>query len=254
MTRRILTGLLALAAGLTTLMAQQPKQGAGLVPGAKSQGESQAIITMAQANGNPDAVIKAAEELLTKYADTTFKETALYMEADAYRQKHDNEKAQVFAERVLEANPKNFQANLLVGELIVGSTRENDLDRDEKLTNAEKHLNACITDVKGASKPNPQMSDADWENSKKWVMAQAHNDLGMAALARKKYDPAIAEFKMAIEGDPQAAYSVRLASAYQAAGKNQEAVEICDKLLADPQLHPQIRQVAQNIKTQASKK
>jgi len=254
MTRRILTGILVLAAGL---MAQQPPQkggGAGMVPGAKSQGESQAVIAMIQANGNPDNVIKAAEDLLTKYADTSFKETALLAEADAYRQKRDNEKAQIFAERVLEVNPKSFQANLMLGELLVSTTRENDLDKDEKLTKAEKHLNATIEELKTAAKPNPQLPDAQWEDSKKWVSAQAHNDIGMAALTRKKYDVAIAEFKQAIDGDPQAAYSVRLASAYQASGKNQEAIEICDKLLADPQLHPTIKQVAQNIKTQASKK
>ena len=47
---------------------------------------------------------------------------------------------------------------------------------------------------------------------------------------------------------------MRLASAYQLAGKNDEALAICDKLLADPQLHPQIKAVATNIKNAASKK
>jgi hypothetical protein len=93
MKRKLLTGTLALAAGLTGLMAQQGKQTKGqtkgdqappaqqqqaqLIPGTKSAGESEALMALIQAQGNPDATIKAADELLTKYADTTFKETAL---------------------------------------------------------------------------------------------------------------------------------------------------------------------------------
>ncbi len=268
MTKMILTGALALAAGLSSLLAQQaappkkgePQQGQGqaqqapMVPGAKSAGESQAIIALIQAQGNADATIKAAEELLTKYADTMFKETALLSEAEAYKGKGDADKAQIFGERVLDVNPKSFQATLLLGELLASRTRENDLDKEEKLSKAEKYLTGTIDTLKTAPKPNPQLSDQQWEDGKKWVTAQAHNDLGLVALTRKKYDVAITEFKTAAEGDPQPAYEVRLASAYQMSGKNDEAVAIIDKLLSDPQLHPQIKAVATSIKNAATKK
>ena len=72
------------------------------------------------------------------------------------------------------------------------------------------------------------------------------------ALTRKKFDVAIAEFKAAIQGDDQPAYEVRLASADQQAGKYDEAISTCDKVLADPQLHPQIKQVAQSIRAMAA--
>jgi hypothetical protein len=45
---------------------------------------------------------------------------------------------------------------------------------------------------------------------------------------------------------------VRLASAYESAGKHDEAIATVDKVLADPQLHPQIKQVATNIKNVAT--
>src|SRR5436853_65212 len=111
MKRTILTGILASAAALFS-MAQQPpaKQGQGqqgLIPGTKSVAESQAVLALNQAQGNPDATIKAAEDLLTKYADTSFKEIALYMEAMAYQQKNYTDKAMIFAEKVLDISPKN---------------------------------------------------------------------------------------------------------------------------------------------------
>jgi tetratricopeptide (TPR) repeat protein len=266
MKRMIQTGTLALAAvcsaGLTPLMAQnapqqppaQPQQKGGqqLIPGTKSVGESQALMTLIQAQGNPDATIKAAEDLLTKYADTTFKETALLQEANAYHDKGDQDKAQIFGERVLEVNPKSFQAELMLGELLAQRTRENDLDKEEKLSKADKYFNGAIANIQVAPKPNPQVTDAQWEEGKKFVIAEAHNGLGLVALLRKKYDVAATEFKTAADTDPQPAYQVRLASAYESAGKHAEAIAVCDKVLADPQLHPQIKQVATNIKNAAT--
>jgi len=256
MKRMILTGTLALATGISCLLAQQPAAPAKKGPAPKSQGEAQALneLFTAANSGNQDAIIKGADDLLAKYADTDFKESALTLEAQAYRQKNDAVKAQIYGERVLEINPKSYQIELMMGEIIATTTRENDLDKEEKLTKADKYLNDAIANLKSADKPNPNITDPQWEDFKKQLTAEAHNGLGLVALDRKKYDVAITEFKAAVDADPQAAYSVRLASAYQQAGKNQEAIEICDKLLADPQLHPQIKSVAQNVKAAASKK
>jgi len=257
MKRMILTGILALATGLTALVAQQPppKKGdapAQTGPAPKSQAEAQALGALMQQQANPDAFIKAGDEFLTKYADTDFKEAILLTMANAYQQKGDNDKAQIYAEKVLDLNPKSFQAQLMVGELLAGRTRENDLDKEEKLGKAEKALNGAIANVNAAPKPNPQLTDAQWDEGKKYVVAQAHNGLGMVALVRKKYDAAITEFKTAADTDPQPTYVVRLASAYESAGKHAEAIAACDKVLADPQLHPQIKTVATNIKNTAT--
>src|SRR5690348_6728190 len=103
MRRMILAGFVVFAAGITGLMAQQPapKKDAPAQkgPAPKSQGELTAVQALFTAANNRDAdgTIKAAEELLTKYADTDFKEIALYTEATAYQQKGDGVKAQIFA-------------------------------------------------------------------------------------------------------------------------------------------------------------
>jgi len=272
MKQLILSGVLLVASGLFGLMAQPqgqpakpPAQGGQAAPPAqgappaqqqgpapKSQAEAQAFMALQQAQGNPDATIKAAEELMTKFADTQFKEIALYMEAISYEQKGDFDKAIIYGRRVLDINPKNFQVTLLLGEVLAQRTRENDLDKEEKLTEAAKLLNGTIENIKSAAKPNPQVTDQQWEEAKKFVSAEAHNGLGLIALTRKKYDVAIAEFETAVKDDPQPAYSVRLASAQQSSGKNAEAIALCDKILADPQLHPQIKAVAENIKKVAT--
>jgi lipopolysaccharide biosynthesis regulator YciM len=206
MKRLMLTGILVLATGVSGMTAQkknkkdQPaaaaQQGQAAQPkgpAPKSQAEAQALQALGQAQNDPDATIKAAEELLTKFADTDFKGVALFMEARAYQQKGDAPKAQIFAERTVEADPKNFQATLLLGELITQQTHENDLDREEKLGRAEKLVNGTINDLKTAEKPNPQLTDQQWEEGKKDLTAEAHNALGMMSMTRKKYDVAAGE-------------------------------------------------------------
>ncbi len=252
MKRTILTGALALAAGVWSLMAQaQPK-----APAPKSKEELAAVQALFNATrSGPDATIKAAEDLLTKFADTDFKDVALLSEAQAYQQKRDYEKGQIYAERAIEANPKNFQATLMLAELLAQNTRENDLDKEEKLSRSEKYANDTMQLVKDAPKPNQQISDQQWEDAKKDITAEAHNALGLAALVRKKYDVAATEFKTAADtaAHPEPAYQVREASALQSAGKYDEAIAICDKVMADQQAIPQVRQVAQAIRATAIK-
>ena len=130
MKRIILTGILAMAAGIACLAGQAQSGKAPAQPQPKSQAELKAIQAMMQAQ-DPDSIIKAAEDLLTGFADTQFKDVALEQEAEAYRSKvpPDPIKAQIFAERALEANPANFQANLAVAEIIIQNTPDRALDR-----------------------------------------------------------------------------------------------------------------------------
>jgi len=244
----ILTGILALAAGAAGLMAQAKQ------PAPKSPKELDAVKALfAAAQASPDQTIAAAESLITGFADTDFKEIALYFEARAYQQKNDLVKAQVYGERVLEVNPKNYQTTLMLGEVIAQGVRENDLDKEEKLAKAEKYLTDTVENLKTAAKPNPQMTDKDWDDAKQQMTAEAHSGMGLAALARKKFDVAANEFKTAADMDPQPAYLVREASALQSSGKNDEAIAMCDKVLADAQLHPAIKQVAQSVRAAAIK-
>src|ERR1043166_1993711 len=126
MKRWILTGVLAVAFGVLSLMAQPQAQQKGPAggqgkqaqqgPAPKSQAEAQALQALFAAQGNPDAAIKAADDLLTKFADTDFKEIVTYMQAVAYEQKGDSDKAMIYAEKTLDVNPKNFQASLMIGQ------------------------------------------------------------------------------------------------------------------------------------------
>jgi tetratricopeptide (TPR) repeat protein len=221
-------------------------------PRPKSQKELEAIQAVFGAQ-DPDGRIKAGNELLTKFADTEFKAIVLQVIAMSYQQKNDSENMIVFAERTIEADPKNYSAMLMIAGALAQRTREFDLDKEEKLGRAEKLANDALALIKDAPKPRPDIADDQWEAAKKDANAEAYASLGMASSARKKFDDAIKYYKLAIEtaAQPDAVTLVRLGATYNLAGKYDDAVAILDKVMADPQAMPQIKQFAQAERARA---
>jgi len=234
----------AQAAASQTPVAKQPQ--------AKSKDEAEALMAIFNAP-DPDTRIKAADALLTKYADTEFQAVALQIAAASCQQKNDFENMVIYCERTLEVDPQNFSAMLMLASGIAQRTREFDLDREEKLARSEKYARTAQEILKTALKPNPNLTDEQWESARKDFMAQSHEALGLAALVRKKYDVAIAEFKTATEvaSSPDPATMVRLGAVYNLAGQYDEAVALLDKLMAQTDVHPQIKQFAQAERVRA---
>ena len=241
-------GALVLTAGL--VLAQKPAK----QPKPKSQKEVDAINAIFNAT-EPDARIAAAESLLAKFADTEFKAVALQIAAASAQQKNDFEKMVIYSERTIEADPQNYPAMLMLANGIAQKTREFDLDKEEKLQRAEKYARQSIELINVAVKPRPDITDEQWEAAKKDYLAQAHEALGLCAMVRKKYDVAATEFKTSTDlaPTPDQATLVRLAAAYNLSGKPDSAIPVLDKVMAMPDLNPQIKQVAQNEKVNAMK-
>jgi tetratricopeptide (TPR) repeat protein len=237
---------LALAVALPVAMAQ---------PKPKSSEEYEALKAMFSAS-TPDARIAACENVLTKFADTQFKGVALYFEAASYDQKHDYEHTVVFGERTLEVDPKNYQAMILLAGVIAGHTKEFDLDKEDKLAQVDKYAKNALDLIKDATKPNSNLSDEQWTAAKKDFASQAHAAIGMGDLARKKYDVAESEFKLAIDGadKPDPATMVRLGKAYSEEGKYDEGIAQFDKVMAMQDINVQVRQIAQAERARALQK
>ncbi len=238
----ILTLTLCLA--LSASLAQKP-------PAPKSKSELEAIQAMLSAP-DPDSRIKAAEALLNKYADTDFKALALYVEATSYQQKNDYEKMIVYSEQSVQADPKQYAAMLMLAKGLAERTREFDLDREEKLTRAEKYAKDGMELAKVAPKPNPQITDEQWTQAKNEYIAQGHEALGYAAKARKNREVAITELKTAIDLVPDPVTMVQLAVIYNQAGKPDDAIALLEKVMAMQDIPISVRQFAQAEKVRAT--
>lgn len=242
----LLAGLAA--AALLTAQTANPKQ-----PKPKSQKEVDAINAVFNAT-DADGRIAAVEELITKFADTEFKSTALYLATDAAAQKNDVAKLLIYGDRTLQADPQHFGAMLTMARALAQTTREFDLDKEEKLTRADKLAGDALALVPKAVKPRPDIPDDQWEMVKKDFQAQGYEVKGMVAQARKNYNGAIEALKTAHDMQPQKDPStmVRLAAAYADAGKHDEAIALCDQINAMPDVPPVVKQLAGQTKLKAA--
>ena len=230
MRTKMLTAFLAVTA---LAMAQKPK----------SQKEGEALMAI-QKEQDPTAKIAKVDEFITKYADTEFKTWAYTQAAEAAQRKNDGAKVIIYAELAIESDPKAYQPMLMVAGELARSTRENDLDKEEKLAKADKLARQAMELAPAAPKPNANIPDDQWAEVKKEFIGDAHRDLGMIASVQKKYDVAIAEFKQAVEipAQPDPATFIRLAAAYTDNKQPDEALAVLAKMPANPQLAPFVAQ------------
>jgi tetratricopeptide (TPR) repeat protein len=224
-------------------------------PGPKSQAEVQAVTALFQSQAQAaDDEIAAAEALLTKFADSDYKAIALEIEAEAYQRKNDNAKAITYGEQALQADPKNFDADNLLANVIAATTRDTDLDKDEKLAKAEKYAHDAM-DALQAGKPPlfAKASDAAWAKTVAGAQSLSWQALGNVALVRKKTDEAIADFEKGIEANPDPILMVRTGRALLAAKKPDEAIMWFQKVIDSPDAPAQIKTIAQSDKARAEK-
>lgn len=224
-------------------------------PKPKSQKEAEAYNAMVTApDADADARIAAAENLITKFADTEFKALALYIATEGYQRKNDFEKMVIYGERALEADPKMYAVMLILAPGYASKTKEFDFDKDEKLSKAEKFANEGIALVKTAAKPdNSAISVEQWSAIRNDFMSRGHEALGMTAMARKKYDAAVAAYKeaLALQPTPDPTTMLRLASALNQLGKWDEAMPLLDKIKESPEAVPIVKQEAARERVKA---
>lgn len=235
----------------TAVMAQQ-QQAAQAGPKPKSQKEVQALQKVQQAT-NPEDRIKAIDEVLENFADTEYKPLLLQMAVESARQANDYPKVLVYGDRALQADPKSYTAMLAIASATVQNTKEFDLDKDEKLAKVQKYANGAIEELKTAPSPNPQITGPQWDQEKKQLTAEAYADLGACGILQKKYDVAINNYKSAADLYPNPVILVRMANAYNEAKQPDNAIAAADKVLAQPDAPPQVKQFAQQEKARAEK-
>lgn len=224
-------------------------------PAVKSPEEGAAVQAIFQAP-DVDTRIKGIDEFVVKYPDSEFKGLVLLVQAQSYQQKGDYERMIVAGEQCLEANPDpavKVQAMLMLASSIAQKTREFDLDKQEKLDKVDKYTKGALDLINAMEKPRPDLTDEQWLGAKADMIATAYEAQGMAALAKKDYETATKQFKLASETakTPEPATSVRLAAAYNLSGKPDDAIATLDKVLADPALNAQVKQIAQAERARA---
>ncbi len=233
--------------------AEAPQSPVAKQPVPKSQEEVQALQAIAQAP-DADTRVAAVENLITKFADSEFKAWALMAAAATMKDSNKHDKAIIYAERALEADPQSYMAMIILSSELADTTREHDLDRDEKLARVEKYATKAIEIVKAAPRPQPGITDEQWAAGQADLIAQAHGALGAARMVKKDCDGGLPELTAAVSvPNPDPRSQLRLGMADTDCGKPDEAIAIYDKLIASD-LPPVFKQFAEREKQKAVQK
>ncbi len=220
--------------------------------GVKSEKEGKAVNDVFSA-AEPAARVSAADALLSQFANTQFKALALYIATISSEDLGNWEKTVIYGDRALEADPKSYGTMLVLARGYASHTREFDLDKEEKLGKTDKYAKRALELLKNAPKIQPQLTDEQWGAQLKAFASEAYEAMGLAATIRKKYDDAIANYKLALEATPgNQNVLTRIAQANLDGKKYDEAVKSADVVLAQANLNPQVKAIAENIKKRAA--
>ena len=163
----IATALAGLFLGTSLFAQAQPKV-------TKKEAEAlQAIQTAA----DDDARIAAVENLLTKFVDTGYKAIVLEVAMDSARHKNDTDTMILYAERLLEADPKHLNALSTLARDAADHTREFDLDKEDKLKKATDLANKCLQYAPDTKRPLTVPDEKEWTQRKNFYLSDAHGAL-----------------------------------------------------------------------------
>jgi tetratricopeptide (TPR) repeat protein len=221
-------------------------------PRKPSKAEVAAINAMLMAQ-TPDDQIKTAEDLVDKFADSDFKDLALYIEANAWEMKGDHVKAITIAEQALQVNPQQYDADFLIANVTAAGAKDTDLNLTDEMTHAEKAANDGMAALKSAVKPTQfKLTDEQWESNKKISESQGWQALGIIASLRKKPADAMTDFNKALALNPDPVFMLRAGRAMLAAKNYDEAIGWFDKAAAAPDANDQIKKIAASDKARAT--
>jgi len=219
------------------------------MPRPKSQQELDALKAI-DAAPSLEARLKKIDDFLGAYADSDYKLILLDQAVGMAADKNNYPLAMAWGQRDLDSNPHSYVAMQALAMVTATNTKEFDLDKDQKLNQADKWANGALEELKTAQRP-PQFPEDKWPLAQKYYQAQCHLALGTIAGDRKRYDVAVAEFQTAFDIAPELAYLIRMGEAQIKGGKYDAAIATYDKVLATANLNPVIKGVAEREKADA---
>ncbi|MGI4756960.1 MAG: hypothetical protein ACRYGF_08955 [Janthinobacterium lividum] len=140
---------------------------------------------------DPAAKATAAEAFLTKYPQSSVKNTVLEQLLAAYAQANNAPKALEAADRLLQVDPNNIRALALQTSLLK-SQGDAATDPAAKQTAYDKAADAANRGLK-ATKPTA-VTDTDWAAIQKQVIPYFYSAIGIDALTKKDSAGAVAAY------------------------------------------------------------
>lgn len=235
------------------MAARQAGQPSG--PHPKSQKEVDALkkVQADQQAQNWDGEITDINYVLENFADTEYKNMLLAMAMQAAQNKGDYAQEVAFGEQAIQVQPNNAEPYIKIAETIAAHIRDNDLNKDDELKKVDTDAHKGLEVLKAQTAAPEGVSPDQWPSYKQQLEGQAHDALGMAADAAKKYPESIEHYKAAVAAWPNPIILTHMTKAYIDAKQYDDAIATADKVLALPDAPANVKQFAQEQKDTATK-
>jgi tetratricopeptide (TPR) repeat protein len=199
-------------------------------PAFKTQAEADAF-KAALAVTDAAAAEKAADDFAAKYPDSEVRVMLYKAAMQRYQAANNGEKMQEMGQKALTFDPDDPEALVGIAQVLAETTRDTDLDKDQKLAeakkNAERALVTIDTDVPTAGYPPEKIAQF-----KGYLKSEAYAVLGTLASNARNYTDAETNLRKSIEAFPEQVDSVavlRLAVALDMQKKYPEALKYANQ-------------------------
>jgi tetratricopeptide (TPR) repeat protein len=200
-------------------------------PQAKSKEEYDAYYT-AKAKTDPAQAEAAADEFAQKFPNSDLRELLYVSTMNLYQQQNNSAKVVAMGRKAIQINPTDPVPLVAVAAALVMDTRETDLDRDTRFTEASKDAQAALDNVDTGLQIPAGVPPESVAAAKANVRSIAYDSLGVIAMNKKDYAVAEQSFQKAadlMKDQPDAVVYLRLSVAQDNQSKYPQALDSANK-------------------------
>jgi tetratricopeptide (TPR) repeat protein len=225
-------------AGGTQASQPQPAAGTKRVLQPKSQEEYKAYQDAA-AKTDPAEMAAAADAFAAKFPNSDLRELLYVRAMNLYQQNNNTEQEVAMGRKAIALDPTDPVPLIHVASALAETTRDTDLDREDRLKEAAKDAQAAINNIDVGLQIPPNTPPDKVALVKTSITAMAYETLGMVSLNEKDYAAAEQNLLKAADtrkASPDPVVYLRLSVAQDKLGKYPQALESANKAadLAQP--------------------
>ncbi|ABF42853.1 Tetratricopeptide region [Candidatus Koribacter versatilis Ellin345] len=199
-------------------------------PQARTQEEFKAYQDVI-AKTDPQQMEAATDDFAQKFPNSELRTVIYNQLLNVYRNGGATDKAIAVGRKSLAIDPTDPVPNVMVAMSIAQSTRDTDLDKDDRLNEAVKDAQRAIDNIDTGMAIPPNTPPEKVAAAKASLLEMANETLGQVNLNRKDFAGAEAAFRKAIDAnkaEPDGVLYLRLAIALDNQKKYQEALQATD--------------------------
>jgi tetratricopeptide (TPR) repeat protein len=221
------------AASSTPAVQAAPATAGSKQPQAKTREEFEAYKAGASL-ADPNQILAAADQFAQKFPDSELKELLYVQAMNLFQQQNNAEKEIEAGRKAIAIDPTDPVPLIHVASALVESTKENDLDKEQRYAEAAKDAQAAIDNIDSGLHIPSTVTQQQVTAVKNNIVATAYETLGVIQMHKQDFADAESDFKRAAEAssaDPVARIYLRLSVAQDNEKKYSEALDSAKKAL-----------------------